>query len=105
MSASECQGGTSEPVSTESKTVKDENENVLVSTKIFFKPFNTNDESSPEFGNDCEKKIEKKKQKPSPTPDNAAQGSSKQVVPELEMSKMNPAAVSDDEDYYKECFC
>ena len=62
--ASECQGGTSQTVSIEWKTVKDENENVPVSTKKFCKPFNTKNETRSEFGTDCGKKMEKKKQQP-----------------------------------------
>ena len=91
--ASERKAGTSKNISTESKAVtktkviQDKNENILVSTKKFPKPFNRNAESGAEFGNDCGKKIAKKKEQPSPTPENIAHGNSRQNVPELEMSK------------------
>ena len=97
--ASERMGGTSETVSTESKTVKDENENIFVSTN-FCKPFNPNTENRQELRNECGKKIEQ----PSPKPENTAHGNSRQIGQELEMRKIMNPTVSDDEDDYEECW-
>ena len=91
--ACERTGGTSETVNTESKTVKDENENILVST-------NTNAENRPELRNECGKKIEQ----PSPVPENTAHGNSRQIGQELEMRKIMNPTLSDDEDDYEECW-